>query len=114
MRMQGTKSWGRWLVLAVVAVGLFMSPAPGDARGNSTGGDVMAYVNRAKGTWYTGVIDAINRKTVSISDVNHKFASDVVFVSRYGFKVSRQSFVKGKKVKMLINSDYKCSILLEL
>lgn len=80
----------------------------------SQGENVMTYVKNASGTWYTGKIDHIDGKNITICDVNHCFAPDALFVSKEGLKVSRHHFHKGEKVKMLLNSKFKCQILLKI
>ena len=75
---------------------------------------LMAYVKSAPGAWYTGTLCKISEQSLCLSDVNHWFAPEVIFVSKYGDKVSRAYFSKGKKVKMLLNENHRCAILMEL
>lgn len=101
-------------VFVLCAVVFFGSPPGVAVAEKKIGESVLAYVNKAPGTWYTGRIDAIDSTYISIADVTHAFAPNVIFVSKYGFTVSRSDFYTGKKVRMLLDSNYKCTILLEL
>jgi hypothetical protein len=101
------------LVMICLCLGLTMASGTSQAS-TAVDPELMAYVNKAPGTWYTGKIDAIDGKVVAMDDINRWFTSDVIFVSRYGFKITRRDFYEGKKVKMLLNSDYECSILMEI
>ena len=113
--MQRRVSFARGMSLLVIGWCVLLVLASGSAWGDSRDNDsVMAYVNSAPGTWYTGKIDSIDKNVVCIADVNRWFAKDVIFVSRYGFKISKRNFYKGKEVRILINPKYKCSILMEI
>lgn len=115
MLMQRRISFTRDLLFVVISLCLLLVSTSGSAWAGSHDNDsVMAYVNSAPGSWYTGKIDSINKDVVCIADVNRWFAKDVIFVSRYGFKISRRNFYKGKEVRILINPKYKCSILIEI
>lgn len=111
------KSVAYVMALAFFVVGFYsngvFSPGLAWAR-KSQGENVMAYVKSVSGGWYTGKIDYIDAWIVTMGDVNHSFAKDVLFVSKDGFKVSRRNFQKGDTVKMLLDSHFECSILLKL
>ena len=96
---------------AAVCLCLFQPPALTQAQPDQA---LMAYVNSAPGTWYTGTINTIDDKGLSMDDVYHAFAKAPLFVSRYGDKSSRRSFGGGRRVKMLLNDDLKCTILVAL
>ncbi|BCS95264.1 hypothetical protein DSLASN_08960 [Desulfoluna limicola] len=113
--MNGRKQRIHFLPALVMCVCLFLNASMVSVNAQTNvGGNVTAYVNEAAGTWYTGTIDAIDDVRVCVADVNHWFAYDVIFVSRYGFQVTQRSFYEGKKVKVLLGSDYKCSIVMEI
>ena len=111
------KSVAYVMALAFFVVGFYSNGdvSPGLAWAQASQGEnVMAYVKNVRGAWYTGKIDHIDDWVVTIGDVNHSFARDVLFVSKDGFKTSRRHFHKGEKVKMHLDSKFKCAILCKI
>ncbi len=103
------------VLVSLIGISLGLGAMPGRAHAAPLKGAALAlYIEEASGTWYTGTIDFIDDKRISIADVSHQFSGDVIFVSRHGDRVSRRYFPVGRKVKMLLNGEYRCHILLEL
>lgn len=78
------------------------------------GQKLLNTIQSMDGIWYQGSIDAISKHAVTIGDVNHYFEEGALFVTHDGALVSRHFFSQGKEVKILINRDRRCVVVLEL